>query len=120
MRWKKVGNACSKEFFQAHKDWGVGSCITELEDEEGILQSNQVSLERICSNYYAKLYSAAPLSPAKEEAESQCLRGIRGKVTRAMKDSLQRPISLGELKGALKGMDANKAPGPDGVITGFF
>lgn len=37
-----------------------------------------------------------------------------------MQDILKRPISLGELEEALKGMDVNKAPGPDGVITGFF
>lgn len=37
-----------------------------------------------------------------------------------MRANLKSPITLIELEAALQGMDASKAPGLDGVITGFF
>jgi len=49
IRWKHVGDACTRDFFQAHKDRGDGAKITELEDSAGRIFSDQADLERICA-----------------------------------------------------------------------
>lgn len=84
IKWKKVGDACSKQFFQAYKDRGTGARILQLEDAVGFLQSEQASLERICSEYYSRMYTVNPPSPAREGAEYFCLRGVAGRVSQEL------------------------------------
>lgn len=115
-----MGDVCTKEFFQAHKDQGSGARITELEDSSGASYNDQQMLERICSDYFASLYIARPPSTSQAEAKAACLSNIQDKLTPSMKGALKRPISLRELKDALKVMDSSKAPGLNGVVTSSY
>jgi hypothetical protein len=120
VKWKKVGDSCSKEFFKATREHSGASSITSLEDESGEVFTDQPSLERICHQYYSSLYTARPNSAAREAVERQALGGITDRLTPAMKARLDTPIEIAELDTALKSMAAGKAPGPDGVITEFY
>lgn len=115
-----MGDSCSKEFFRASKAHTGASQLTELEDEAGLLCSDQASLEGICSRYYGNLYSKPARSVAQEAAAGQSLSCLSDRLTGAMKAALRKPISLQELEAALKDMDPGKAPGLDGVLTEFF
>lgn len=81
VRSKKVGDAYSKEFFQAHKDRGSDANITSLEDSVGISHGDQGDLERICVDYYANLYTVASPSMERGEVEIKCLSGITNRLT---------------------------------------
>lgn len=120
VKWKWVGDSCSKYFFRASKAYTGASNLTELEDEHGVLQSDQAALEDVCSNYYGKLYKDSPCSAAKEGASAQALVCLGDRLSQAMKQSLRRPISQDELGLALKGMDFGKSSKLDGVIIEFF
>jgi hypothetical protein len=44
IKWKQVGDQCSKEFFQANKERSTASHITELTDKHGQVHTSQVAL----------------------------------------------------------------------------
>lgn len=120
MKWQKVGDSCSKEFFGALKAHTGASQLTKLEDEGGNLCSDQAGLEEVCSRYYGNLYSKLAGSAVETVAAAQSLSCSRDRLSGAMKSALRKPTSLQELEAALKDMDPGKAPGPDGVLTEFF
>jgi hypothetical protein len=57
VKWKQYGDSTSKEFFKATKEYSSASSITELEDEHGVVFTDQNSLEQIFHRYYSQLYS---------------------------------------------------------------
>ena len=120
VKWKRVGDLGSKEFLRASKAHSGASNLTKLEDEEGNPHTDQAGLEEVCSKYYGKLYKEPGRTAAQEDAATWALGCLRDRLTDAMKQSLRRPISIGELGTALKAMSAGKAPGLDGVVTEFF
>lgn len=120
MKWRRVGDSCSAEFFRAAKAHSGASSITELEDSVGIVHTDQPALERLCSEYYFVLYKAEPPSLARTAATEQPMSTIRDRLSPSMKSALSAPISMGELDSAVKDLAVGKAPGPDGVIAVFF
>lgn len=91
-----------------------------LEDAQGLPITDQEGLERVCSQYYADLYTEGVHSPEQEAAATQALGCIGDRLTEDMKAILRAPVSLAELSKAVKEMAVGKAPGPDGVIMEFF
>jgi hypothetical protein len=77
-------------------------------------------LERICSEYYGKLYTKGPKSAAKAGAEAQAFACIEDRLSPEMKARLKSPILLSELTKAVKAMKLGRAPGQDGVILEFY
>lgn len=120
VKWKRVGDSCSQEFLKALKAHTGASDLTALEEEHGLLRSDQAGLEDVCSKYYGKLYKEPLRSAAQEGVAARTLAYLEDWLSQAMEQSLSTPISLDELGLALKDMDSGKAPGPDGVITEFF
>lgn len=54
VKWKRVGDACTTEFFRASKAHTGASNITSLEDENGALITDQGGLEETCKKFYSK------------------------------------------------------------------
>jgi hypothetical protein len=52
-----------EEFYKSAKEQVSMAHIFELEDEQGVVCSEQKTLEAICQNYYTKFYSANQPSP---------------------------------------------------------
>jgi hypothetical protein len=120
VKWKQYGDSCSKEFFKATCEHFGASSIMELEDENGEVSTDQASLERICQQYYSKLYSERPQSAERGRAEAQALNSISDHLSVVVKARLNEPIRMEELDVALKGMPSGKASGPTGVLTEFY
>jgi hypothetical protein len=70
MKWNQVGDACTKEFFQANRECRGASYVSALEDALGHVCNDQEGLERVCSDYYGKLYTKGTESAAKAGAEA--------------------------------------------------
>jgi hypothetical protein len=120
IKWMRVGDSGSKEFFKAHKQHTGASRIISLDDEGGAGHSAQAELEIICREYYSKLYKGAPASREQEGAREQALASIGDRLSAEMKTRLQAPIGLSEVEEALKGMASGKSPGLDGVVIEFY
>jgi exonuclease III len=101
IKWKAVGDKCSKEFFQATREKSTASHIVELTDKFGQEHTSQAALQQICQEYYKTLYTARQDTLAIEGAKHQALCCVEDSLSGAMKDILHAPISLGELKNAL-------------------
>jgi hypothetical protein len=120
VKWKSVGDQCSKEFFQATREKSTASYITGLVDRFGLVHTSQAVMQQICHEYYRTLYTTRTGLVASEEAKRQALRHVTDKFTGEMKTKLCAPLQLGELQAALKDMKGGKSPGPDGVILEFY
>jgi exonuclease III len=120
VKWNQVGDACTKEFFQANRDRSGASHVTALEDSQGQVRNDQAGLEQICFEYYGKLYTKGVDSAAKAGAEAQAFACIKDSLTPGMKESLKSPLSISELSQAVKAMKVGRAPGPDGIILEFY
>jgi hypothetical protein len=120
VKWKKVGDSCSKEFFKATREHSGASSITELEDDHDKVFTDQANMECICHQYYSRLYSAKMDRVDSAEAIARPLTVVTDRLFQAMKARLEAPIVMSELDKALKGMATGKALGPDGVITEFY
>jgi hypothetical protein len=120
IKWKQVGDTCSRKFFSANRERSTASHITALEDQNGLLHTDQMTMETIASKFYGDLYSAPTRTTAEDEALVKALSSIGNRFTRDMKESLNASIIMPELEAAFKEMQAGKAPGPDGIIVEFY
>jgi hypothetical protein len=120
IKWMKVGDSGSKDFYRAHKHHAGASRITALDDADGVSHLAQPEMEHLCREYYSKFYTREPISLAQEGAREQALACIRDCLSEEMKACLRVPIKMHELDEALKGMAAGKSPGPDGIVIEFY
>lgn len=120
MKWKEVGDHCSKEFFQAYNQRSSASHIRMLEDSNGQLHTNQTDLANICQAYYQKLYKAREPPLVVEETQAHALCYMSDKLSLEAKAFLESPITLEELKLAMKDMATGKSPGLHGITLDFY
>jgi hypothetical protein len=120
LKWKSVGDQCSKEFFQATRERSTTSHITELEDVDGRVHTSQAGMAKVCQDFYQKLYSMRQPSLASGGAKYQALRYIQDRLSVRAKASLSLQISASELKHAIDDMQTGKSSGPDGLILEFY
>jgi hypothetical protein len=104
IKWNKVGDAYTKEFFQVKIKKTGAAHVFALEDTQGHVCHEQEDLGRICSDYYGKLYTKGAESAAKAGAEAQAFACFGDRLSPAIKDSLKCQISLSELTKAINEM----------------
>uniref|UniRef100_A0A803SQE2 Reverse transcriptase domain-containing protein n=1 Tax=Anolis carolinensis TaxID=28377 RepID=A0A803SQE2_ANOCA len=68
--------------------------------------------------YYKELYDKDQISQD-DIVEYLCQQKLQ-KITDEQRLNLNKVIDIDEIKKAIKDLDANKAPGPDGFIAGFY
>ena len=100
LKWKEVGDQCSRDFLQSHKARSNASHITELIDEHGQLHTSQAAMAQICCDYYQKLYTARGAPEAASGAQEAALRYLKDKISPSMKATLQASLTQ-ELRTAL-------------------
>ena len=93
LKWKAVGDQCSKEFFQAHRVRSNASHITVLKDAHDQAHTSQTAMAEICSEYYKKLYTARDVPETSMGAQEAALRYLSDKIPAKTKRELQAPIS---------------------------
>lgn len=113
-RWCRVGDRCSKEFFEFHKDPKRKSSITELMDGGRSLTA-QKDLEEYILRYYKELYTNDPVVENNVEARNRCLLSVPTLVTESMNRGLLKGFTNNELKKALQDIPSSKAPGHDTI-----
>ena len=120
VQWNQVGDTCTKEFFQANRERSSAAHVAALEDAQGQVCTDQEGLERICSEYYGKLYTRGTDSAVRAGAEAQALAYIENRLSPEVKDRLSSALSISELADAVRAMQPGKSPGQDGVILEFY
>jgi hypothetical protein len=113
VRWLKEGDKCTKFFHQ------VASANRRNNSIESLIVNGSSSSDPACFgehivNYYESLFTE-PLSwrPRLDNLEFDRLNGEEA-------SSLEDPFEEREVREVIKGMDRDKAPGPDGFSMAFF
>ena len=97
--------------------------ITEIhtydQQEENItnIYTNEEDILKELHRHYQELYKHRP---SDETARQYFLDLIDKHLTEQQKRELDRPITLDEIKKAIKDMKLNKSPGPDGIPIEFY
>jgi hypothetical protein len=113
VRWLKEGDKCTKFFHQVASANRRNNSIESLM-VNGSPTSDPTSIGDHVVNYYKSLFSE-PLSwrPRLDNLEFDRLNGEEAA-------SLEYPFEEKEVREVIKGMDRDKAPGPDGFSMAFF
>jgi hypothetical protein len=89
--------------------------ILHLNHEDGSLCIAPEEIEEMTTGFYKRLFTA------QDHTDSSVVTGfVPTKVTPVMNDILATPFSAQEVQKAMFMIHPNKAPGPDGFMTGFY
>ena len=91
--------------------------ITELQDQNGKIQTDSEELIKIAQDYYTKLYTPTRTDAIKQQ---QLLKNIDKKIDATDRQKLDAPITAEELHTAVYQLHDKKSPGIDGITAEFY
>ena len=118
-KWARVGDRCTKEFFEHHSSARKQTPITHMMDE-GRPLTNQSDLEAHILKFYKQLYTADDQVEANDEAREDCFTYVANSVTEEHNQELLKPVTVAEVAEAMKQLPAGKAPGADSIPAEFY
>jgi exonuclease III len=118
-KWARVGDRCTKEFFEHHKGFRKPTTITQLQDGERLINT-QPELETHILKFYEQLYTCDGQVENNDEAREDCFRFVKETVTTEHNAELLKPLTMEEVHNAIKELPAGKAPGTDTIPSEFY
>ena len=118
-KWSRVGDRCTKEFFEHHAGQRKRSPITHMLDE-GRPLTTQAELEEHILNFYRQLYTADEQVELNNAVREECFAYVKETVTEEQNAELLKPITTEEVKEAMKQLPPGKAPGTDAIPSEFY
>ena len=119
-KWARVGDRCTKEFFEFHEGTRQSITITHLIDEHNNTLTTQPELEAHILAFYQQLYTRDDQVEAATGAREDCLHHLQQLVTAEHNRDLMRPITMEEVTEAVKQLPTGKAPGMDTIPAEFY
>lgn len=118
-KWSRVGDRCTKEFFEFHEGPRRPMVITELMDGDRVIDT-QKELESHILAFYSLLYTRDDQVEEDMEARADCLQYVQRKVTDEHNQELLRPITQEEVDTVVQQLPSGKAPGVDTIPAEFY
>ena len=118
-KWARVGDRCTKEFFEFHEGIRSPMNIAALMDGDRTL-TTQAELETHILDFYKQLYTRDDQVEDNDAARADCFQYLRRTVTDDHNKELLRPLTTEEVKEAMKQLLAGKAPGVDAIPAEFY
>ena len=118
-KWTRVGDRCTKEFFEHHTCARRQTPISHMKDADRLI-TNQAELEEHILNFYRQLYTADEQVETNDAAREDCFRFIKQTVTNEHNVALLMPLTQLEVVEAMKQLPAGKAPGVDAIPSEFY
>ncbi|KAJ0230083.1 hypothetical protein HA466_0311140 [Hirschfeldia incana] len=115
IQWLKQGDRNTGFFHAATRTRRIINSIPVLEDTQGGVVYEEEDITRVISNYFNQIFTS---SGNGSFARIQGL--LTRKVTPEMNAMLTAVPSDSEIKEAVKSINGNKAPGPDGFPATFY
>ena len=119
-KWARVGDRCTKEFFEHHNSIRKPAPITHMVDDEDNIISSQNDLEEHILKFYRLLYTKDQLVEENNAAREECFHYLQPTVKNEHNQELMKPLTLEEVKDAMKQLPAGKAPGADAIPAEFY
>ena len=118
-KWARVGDRCTKEFFEHHMGTRRPITINQMQDGDNLLTS-QSDLQEHILKFYEKLYTRDEEVEDNLNAREYCLRFLQPTVTDEHNAELLQPLTLEEVSEAMKQVPAGKSPGIDFIPAEFY
>ncbi|XP_042482204.1 uncharacterized protein LOC122062621 [Macadamia integrifolia] len=115
IRWKKLGDRCTKFFHLSAKMRRIKNSIRCLKTNDGAIISERSDLEHYMVDFFTNFHKAAPVS-----GHPLILDCIPRELLQRDRDILDRIPSDLEIKEAVWSLDPASSPGPDGFPGEFF
>lgn len=117
-QWLEEGEKPSRFFFKLERERIEQCSVTAILDKTGKEVSTSAEIEQAHIDFYTSLFSA-------EDIDSDCQSSLFDEIKDKVLSDPDRAVcegqlSLAELTLALKSMNLNKAPGPDGFTAEFY
>ncbi|CAN0919243.1 Transposon TX1 uncharacterized 149 kDa protein [Linum grandiflorum] len=112
--WLKDGDRNTRFFHATANERRRWTMIKRLEDEEGRSVEDRVEMEGVVRRYFEDIFRRGGCNP---ETVTNDIDGI---LCTTDNDLLLLPFNKEEFRLAMFSMDADKAPGPDGLNPGFY
>lgn len=117
--WARVGDRCTKEFFEHHSRTRRPTAIKQLQEGDRLLTS-QSDLETHILRFYEQLYTQDEEVESNFRAREDCLRFIKPSVTEVHNVELLCPLTMEEVTDAMKQLPQGKSPGVDSIPAEFY
>lgn len=114
-KWSRVGDRCTKEFFEHHNYHRKPTPITHMLDEADNPISAQRDLEAHIIKFYQQLYTQDTQVEENQAAREECFRYLHQSVTAEHNMELLKPLTVEEVKEAMQQLPGGKAPGTDAI-----
>ena len=118
-KWARVGDRCTKEFFEHHAGRRKPISITQMMDGDRLL-TTQSELETHILTFYEALYSRDEQVETNTAAREDCFSFLIPTVTDEHNNELLQPLTMEEVTEAMKQLPAGKAPGVDSIPAEFY
>ena len=112
----ELGEKPSSYFLCKEAKRGQKKCISTISDEFGNIFNTSPGIMGVFRNYYSKLLSAEPI----DELTCNHFLADLPQLDSTDSDLLEGEITKDEILKALKDMEDNKSPGPDGLTKEFY
>ena len=119
-KWARVGDRCTKEFFEHHNGTRKLAPITHMLDDEDKPISTQGELEAHILQFYRQLYTKDSQVEDNMAAREECFHYIEQSVTEEHNMELMKPLSMEEVTEAMKQLPAGKTSGVDAILAEFY
>ena len=118
-KWTRIGDRCTKEFFEFHEDARQAINITQLKDGDKTL-TTQPELEAHILAFYRQIYTRDEQVEIAARAREDCLQYLTQQVTAKYNIELTKPITMEEVTEAVTQLPAGKTPGTDTIPAEFY
>ncbi len=114
--WIEDGEKPTKYFFELEWKKQSAARITELKTEHKSVYADKEILE-VAQAFYQALYTEEPVDL---ETQNKLLDQLDNRLDDREKRTCEGPVTRLELDAAIRKMNLNKSPGPDGLTTEFY
>ena len=115
--WLEEGERPNRYCFNLQRIKAQRSHISSVYDLNGTEVSSQEEIEKAHVDFYSRLFSEEPVDAALQD---DLLSSLPRQLSPDQASSCEGQMTLDEMTFALKRMNSNKAPGPDGLSVEFY
>ena len=115
--WLEEGERPTRYFFQLHSSNAQRSKISSMYNSSGVEVSYQDEIEQAHVDFYSSLFSEEPVDMVFQD---DLLSSLSRQLSPHQSSLCEDTMTIDEISFAVKNMNTNKSPGPDGLTVEFY
>ena len=115
--WLEEGERPTRYFFQLHSSNAQRSKISSIYNSSGVEVSSQDEIEQAHFDFYSSLFSEEPVDMVFQD---DLLSSLSRQLSPHQSSLCEGTMTIDKISFAVKNMNTNKSPGPDGLTVEFY